>query len=251
MATLQSFPFSTLKTDGSLDLLTRVSTEANALLPSDGPIEVQSVDPLTSIIKDFQAKVVLFSDVYKPFSKQEWAKLKADTDRDRDSCWRWSNLFLKAMVNYFDAEIAQICRKLLDFYEKYGDPTSLERGEESTRILNLIEDIETIPEEDLKKAFFDGWLADLKAKQAAFTKAENASVTARSEQVVGAVQNARRDAEAACSQMINVINVLVLLEGEERFASFIDRVNVIFDQQRTLLARRSTINANKKTKDEI
>lgn len=59
------------------------------------------------------------------------------------------------------------------------------------------------------------------------------------------MQSTRREAEAACSQLINVINVLVLLEGEERFASFISRVNVIFDEQRALLARRATLNAKK------
>lgn len=242
MASLQTFPFSVLRNDGSLNVLTRVSEEANELLPTEVG---QKADSLQPVIVDFQRKVIAFTDAYKPFSKQDWTQLKADTDRERDVCWRSSNLFLKGMVNFPDPETAKLCRRLLDLYVKYGDPTSLERGEESSRILNLIEDIEEFSEAELKKAMFDQWLADLKAKQAAYTKAESDSVIARSEQVVGLVQSTRREAEAACSQLINVINVLVLLEGEERFASFISRVNVIFDEQRALLAHRATLNAKK------
>lgn len=241
------FPFYMLKVAGSHDLLTRVSTEANIFKP----MEVDGPEPLIfPYVLEMQRKTAEFTAAYAPIIGYEGAKDKAEADSGRDKCWRSSHLFLKGMVGHPDAELATISQIILDLYRKYGDPTELERGEESAKLTNLIEDIEKISEADLKKVYFDAWLADLKAKQKAFEEAENYYVERRSAKVKGLVQETRKAAEKACQQLLEAVNVLVNIESDKTpYTTFISKVNVMFEQQRTLLALRSTLSDKKKAEE--
>ena len=63
------------------------------------------------------------------------------------------------------------------------------------------------------------------------------------------MKQSRSEADNAYRQLVNTINALCLLEGEEKYATFIDHVNVMIDERKTILRTRSTLNAKKNKTD--
>lgn len=161
MENAMMFAFYSLKTAGSLDLMTRVSEEANQLKPT---VVGEEVPLILKSILFFQEKLSDFSNAFAAPLKQEGSDDKKIADMERDKCWRSSYLFIKGMTGHPNPEMAAIAQKILGIYKKYGNPTRLVRGEESAKLISLIEDIELVPNVDLAKIYFDKWLEDLKAK---------------------------------------------------------------------------------------
>lgn len=66
---------------------------------------------------------------------------------------------------------------------------------------------------------------------------------------MGIVKQSRSEADNAYRQLVNTVNALCLLEGKEKYATFIDHVNVMIDERKTILRARSTLNAKKNKTD--
>lgn len=59
------------------------------------------------------------------------------------------------------------------------------------------------------------------------------------------MKQARLQAEADYRSMVELINALVLINGDAAYATFIDHVNVLIDRQKTVIKTRKTVNAKK------
>ena len=60
------------------------------------------------------------------------------------------------------------------------------------------------------------------------------------------MKQARLQAEADYRAMVEIVNALVLINGDAAYATFIDHVNALIDRQKTVLKTRKTVNAKKK-----
>ena len=91
----------------------------------------------------------------------------------------------------------------------------------------------------------DVWLTDLKNKNQRFldySRMRNEEEAARQ---VGVVKEKILLVNEAYRNLIDTVNAMVLLNGEAKFASFIDQVNNLIDRQKTVLKSRTTNNAKK------
>ena len=59
------------------------------------------------------------------------------------------------------------------------------------------------------------------------------------------MKQCRSEADNAYRQLVSTVNALCLIEGEEKYTTFIDHVNVMIDERKTILRTRSTINQRK------
>ena len=67
---------------------------------------------------------------------------------------------------------------------------------------------------------------------------------------VGAVQQARRSADAAYRNLVEGVNLLATLHGDASFADFISRLNVMVAEEKEVLKGRATRRENKETQEE-
>ena len=69
-------------------------------------------------------------------------------------------------------------------------------------------------------------------------------------QETGAIKTAQIEANQAYRELVDVVNALVLVNGETPYAEFIDFVNVQIADKKAIVKSRSTKSANKKAEEK-
>ena len=129
--------------------------------------------------------------------------------------------------------------------DKYGDPTDKPQTEESGILHNLIQDLENGKEESFPNLQVDVWLTDLKNKNQKFLEYSKSRTEEEAARQVGIVKEKILLVNEAYRKLIDTVNAMVLLNGEAKFASFIDQMNILIDRQKTVLKARATNSAKK------
>ena len=111
---------------------------------------------------------------------------------------------------------------------------------------NLLQDLKALPQENRPKIAIDPWETDLETKETSFLAAVKTRTEEEAARLVGIVKQARLQADADYRAMVELVNALVLINGDAAYATFIDHVNALIDRQKTVLKTRKTVNAKKK-----
>ena len=91
----------------------------------------------------------------------------------------------------------------------------------------------------------DVWLTDLKNKNQRFLDFSKMRTEEEAARQVGIVKEKILLVNEAYRKLIDTVNAMVLLNGEAKFASFIDQMNILIDRQKTVLKARATNSAKK------
>lgn len=164
----------------------------------------------------------------------------------RDTTWNGYRLDVNAKQNFPDPEVQAAAKRLKNMLDTYGDPRGLPYIQENGVLDNLIKALET--EEataDLELIHASAWLPKLKKYHEEFLRLFRQRNSARAMQENGAVKAARLITDDAYRKLIQVVNVLVLIDGEAAYAPFIDEMNRLIEYQRTVLSRRKAAAAKK------
>ena len=149
------------------------------------------------------------------------------------------------MTAYPEGTVAAEALAAKALIDKYGDPTDKPQTEESGILHNLIQDLENGKEESFSNLQLDVWLTDLKNKNQRFLDFSKMRTEEEAARQVGIVKEKILLVNEAYRKLIDTVNAMVLLNGEAKFASFIDQMNILIDRQKTVLKARATNNAKK------
>ena len=206
--------------------------------------EVQSARTANPVLAN---AITTFTDAFNAFD----AALKtsdsnpstataANADAARDSAWRATNAYVKAMCNHPTADIAAVAIEAKALFDKYSDPTSLAQTEESGVLHNLLQDLHALSEEKRTVLSLDVWTADLQSKENAFLAAVAQRTEEEAARQVGIVKETRTAADAAYRSLVDTVNALAMIEGDEEYATFIEHVNVVVERQKAISKARTT-----------
>lgn len=219
-------------------------------LPSEGLPE-GSLRHLRGQVDAYRAAVTrlddeLSADTLSPLSKQVIA-----ANKERGRAWSGLNNFARAMKASPVASVAAAAARAKAVIDKYGNPTYLPQLQESAILYNLLQELrEALAAGDLDGLGIDVWLDDLEAKEKAYLKAVDQRTGEVGARRIGAVQEARRSADAAYRNLVETVNFLALLHGSAPFADFITHLNVRVAEEREVLKGRATRRANKEAQAE-
>ena len=256
MRTIKAFNLSPLHVEEDFGFLKQFHDEAVTLRggsggDSESPDEIaDEVNPvLDGQISAFETKLDAFDEALKSSSSLPSTALATDADVERDSAWRGANAYVKAMTEHPDVATATAAMEVKRLFDTYGDPTSLAQTEESGVLHNLIQDLKALDAEKARLLALTPWINNLENKEKAFKQAAQKRTDEKSRVIVGVVKQCRSEADNAYRQLVSTVNALCLIEGEEKYTTFIDHVNVMIDERKTILRTRSTINAKKNKTD--
>lgn len=256
MRTIKAFNLSPLHVEEDFGFLKQFHDEAVTLRggsggDSESPDEIaDEVNPvLDGQISAFETKLDAFDEALKSSSSLPSTALATDADVERDSAWRGANAYVKAMTEHPDVATATAAMEVKRLFDTYGDPTSLAQTEESGVLHNLIQDLKALDAEKARLLALTPWINNLENKEKAFKEAAQKRTDEKSRVIVGVVKQCRSEADNAYRQLVSIVNALCLIEGEEKYTTFIDHVNVMIDERKTILRTRSTINAKKNKTD--
>lgn len=211
----------------------------------DLPVVQSALDsPFAEALK---TKVEAFKTAHEKFD----AALKDDTklpssaavtqaDEARDYAWRGLSNYVKVLLMHPTAEVVALATSTKDILDKYGNPIDLSQTEESGVIHNALQELEAISEENQEKMNIELWIGRLRTENDKFVQLVKQKAAEEAALNVGIIKQSRKEADNAYRSLVNMINMLVEVEGDENYKDFIAVVNKhIEKQQKTLKNRES------------
>ena len=211
----------------------------------DLPVVQSALDsPFAEALK---TKVEAFKTAHEKFD----AALKDDTklpssaavtqaDEARDFAWRGLSNYVTVLLMHPTAEVVALATSTKDILDKYGNPIDLSQTEESGVIHNALQELEAISEENQEKMNIELWIGRLRTENDKFVQLVKQKAAEEAALNVGIIKQSRKEADNAYRSLVNMINMLVEVEGDENYKDFIAVVNKhIEKQQKTLKNRES------------
>ena len=223
-----------LRTEEDFGFLKLVLAETENLPAEETP------SILTAAVNSFETAFNAFDAALKASATNPATASATDADVERDQSWRGINAYVKAMCSHPTDDVASAATEAKSLFDKYGDPTSLAQTEESGVLHNLLQDLETFDSSKRTSLALDVWIADLKTKEEAFLAAAARRTEADAARQVGIVKETRTAADAAYRSLVDTVNALAMIEGDEEYATFIEHVNAVVERQKGILKARKT-----------
>lgn len=170
-------------------------------------------------------------------------------DAYADGIWWGLRKQVKSMVKYPVEACCKVANEVLEIMDKYGIITSLPYNEEYGRMYNLLQDLTALGVEKQKQIYIDGWVKELQSAYDAFMDAYTLRADEDGRRMVGVIKEKHKIADDAYRELVKRVNALALINGEEKYAAFIDRVNAFINDAKAVLAARKTRSENKKAEE--
>lgn len=256
MMQITSFKIGNLRIEEDFAFHQRVQQYAEEL-PTTGALIAEglpetSVTFLTTGVDTHRAAVDGLDSALKVSTTVPSAKWVMEADANRDFAYSGLYNYVKAMTAHPDASIAAAAEKALAILDKYGNPTAKPQLEESGILHNLLQELKAAKEAgDFTDLDIEPWLTRLQNAETSFLNATDAKVQEEAAREVGLSKQARQAADDAYRKLVDIVNMLAAMHGDEKFATFIGNVNALVEQQRTKLKTRATNSAKKEDEGVI
>lgn len=256
MMQITSFKLGNLRIEEDFAFHQRIQQYAQDL-PTTGALIAEglpetSVTFLTTGVDTHKTAVEGLDSALKASNTVPSAKRVTEADAARDFAWTGLYDYVKAMTAHPDASIAAAAEKALAILDKYGNPTAKPQLEESGILYNLSQELKAAKEVgDFTDLGIEPWLTRLENAETLFLNATDAKVQEEATREAGLSKQARQAADDAYRKLVDIVNMLAAMHGDEKFAAFIGNVNALVEQQRTKLKTRATNSAKKKDEGVI
>lgn len=216
----------------------------------DLALECLTLETDKSMVDSYKEAVGALDAALKQSDKNSYTALVAEADAKADKRWSAAYAYAKAMADHPENDVAEAAATLVGIFQKYGILTSMGYDEEYGRYTNLLQDIVALPQETRELLQFNPWYEAMDFAVAQFQDFRTQKTKEESTYVVGLAKDARLAADASYKSLVQRVNALVIVMGEEPYAEFIDRLNVMIAEAQALIASRATKSAKAKKEEE-
>ena len=241
MRKINEFNITKLRNDVDFGFHDRVCPLAKnyITLESDAAMLASYVTPFTS-----------YDTAVKQNATNSYTASVTELDAIADTRWRNARAYIRAVRNCPDVDIADAGARIYAVFEKYGDFTNMGYTQEYGMYHNLLQDLAEISKEDMDLTGFAVWYLSMEEAYDNFIAARAGQTTEESKRIAGLIKDCRAATDTAYRNFCAYINVMVMVNGEETYADFIDSLNVIVAEMSAMLAARATRAANAKKEED-
>ena len=148
-----------------------------------------------------------------------------DADDERDSVFRGMSDAVKSALNHFNVDVRAAARRLQVVLDTYGNLAIKPYDAETGGLNSLINDFTTTYAADVARVGLNEWVVELQAKNKAFDDLKNNRYSAEAAKTILRMKQERLKTDAIYRQITERINALVIVEGEARYAGFVNELN--------------------------
>ncbi len=183
---------------------------------------------------------------YKKIIKSALSKGLEAVDHRRDLIFGGMVRTNKAALNHFNPEIAAAARRLQVVFNTYGNLSKKPFNEETSAIYNILQELNNNYREDVLAVRLEGWVFQLSTENENFEKLVRARNNENAAKTQLTMKETRLDVDRAYASIVKRINALIVVEGEDKYAGFVNRINAFIDKYSQIVAQRQGRNAAKK-----
>lgn len=169
----------------------------------------------------------------------------ADADHYRDRID--SGLFdtVKGATNHFNPAVKEAADRIQVILDRFGNINRKSYDEQTAAINSLITDLNNGYADDVATLGIGDWLAELQAANNAFVELMKERYSEEADKPDYNMKTARAETDPAYRTIINRINALIIVNGEETYKGFVKDLNQRIDKYNLILAQREGRNAKK------
>ena len=173
---------------------------------------------------DFQARL---NDFDAALAQMDDSRLEALREADAASDKIWLGLFYELMAGMKspNEERREAAMEVNRTFARISNPTDLPYTEEYLRIRQLMQMLDVLPAELLKKARVDDWLEEMHRRYEHFMAVHDAYEQATTGKDYDAVKEARKSVVSSYRLMCITLEVVVPLRNNSRYNSLIENIN--------------------------
>lgn len=161
-------------------------------------------------------------------------------DNHTNIAWRGLHAQIKVMLNHPNETYRKTATECYNILNKYGNITKMGYNEKYGYAFNLLQDFTALGWDKRNQMNIDDWVVELQTRYDEYVVSTTARTEEDSHQVTGIIKDMREKADRAYRALMERVNALSLINGEEEYRAFITNVNVIIDEAHAVLAARKT-----------
>lgn len=170
--------------------------------------------------------------------KSGFTEVMSLLDATRDSVFRGLADTVKSALNHYEPLKRKAAANLMILFNHYGNLAAKPDTEETSGIYNFLQELRGKYTADIQTLGLNGWVDELERSNIEFSDA----VTERSKESAGKTElimvNVRKETDRCYLDIIERIESLALINGQEDFKPFIKLMNVIITRYKNLIGRR-------------
>lgn len=165
---------------------------------------------------------------------------KEAADMRRDELLTGSFELIRVTTKHFDATKCAAAKRLSVLLSTYQGSDKAEYNDETSRIRNYIQELRSEKyTADATAIGLTEWIEPLEeANETCATLADQYNTEQRDKNAAGKVRTLRLETDKAYRALVERINALTLLNGDEKYADLITRWNTRIDAYRNAISRR-------------
>jgi hypothetical protein len=162
-----------------------------------------------------------------------------DADRKRDAVFRGLTNAVKSACDHFDPAKKEAARLLQIVIDHYGNLTRKPHDEATASINNFIQDMQAGGNTDaVEKLGLAEWLLQLRNDNKAFDTLMHHRDSEAAHKTKLNMATVRSETDNCYRNILDRLDALMLLNGDEKYALFVNELNVRAERYANTLARR-------------
>jgi hypothetical protein len=193
------------------------------------------------IIKEYAAFSECFKNedtAYKKMRKSGQTIKMKNLDKDRDFTFSGIRNVVIAALSDLDTETAEAANSVKLLFDLYGNLAAKGRRAETGDITNFLQDLKTKYAAEALKLNLTARIAKLEAQNKEYFELSEQRYEERKVQTPLKMAECRVATEKAYAVIVERINSAVVMDGDDDYKDFIDKINVVMDDYKNLVAQR-------------
>ena len=170
--------------------------------------------------------------------KSEFTDDLNDADNERDSIFRGFYDLVKSGTNHFNPHIKAASERIMFILEDTGNLNAMPYNEQTAMTSALIDKLRTENVGDLAITNTLTWVDELSSKNNAFENLAKTRYTQEAGKTSLRMKEVRLGLDTIYRKMVQLINALILVNGEAGYTSFVSELNERIDKYNLILAQR-------------
>lgn len=216
-------------------------------LPTD---DGEGISPLKEIKDSYKSAFDKFDEAYIQKSKLFEVEELNLAEAEADEAYAATRMYVIAMKRSYDGEQKLSAEVIGRVFDAYPYAITLGYSEKLSVYRNLLQDLNEVHNDYIKSINFSGWISYFTSKTNALEEKMKIRTDAESKKEKGLIQITRDAADEGYRKFIDRVNVVAAYEGESEYLKYMDYVNALIKQYRTIVKIRLTKNFKKKNKNE-
>lgn len=204
-----------------------------------------------SIKQQFEIYLKLYDhedEVLEKIRKSAITQQITDADTTRDITFKGLTEVVVAAQKHFNTEVRECARKVQIVIDAYKDIVKLPYNEETAKIYNLVQDLQTVYATEIATMKIEDWVKELETNNKQFDALMNQRYEEQFAQTPTNAREIRSQIDLYYRTLVDIINTFSIVTPQQEYNDFIQELNVRIEYYNNTLAQRQ--GRGKKNKEE-